>query len=149
MKGYKATYNGKCKGQLYEVGQTYSIDSILIMCQNGFHFCNKLEDVFDYYPPKHDIKVFEVEALGKTITDENKSVTNKIKIIRELSNKELKKHFILDKNNNIIYFKNNDRYEYWQEYDQNNNVIHYKSNSGYEYWQEFDQNNNLINKRYK
>ncbi len=43
MKGFKATnINGKCRGQLFKVGKTYEVIRDLVLCINGFHFCEKL-----------------------------------------------------------------------------------------------------------
>ncbi len=49
-----------------------------------------------------------------------------------------------DKNNNLVYFKDNTGYEYWGEFDENNNQIHFKNNIGFENWYKFDKNNNFI-----
>ena len=57
----------------------------VIMCRRGFHFCKKATDCFEYYPFDPNNKVAEVEALGDVETEGNKSCTNKIHIIRELS----------------------------------------------------------------
>ena len=39
-----------------------------------------------------------------------------------------------DENGNLIYYKNNIGYEYWQEFDKNNNCIHSKDSRGNEYF---------------
>jgi len=57
-----------------------------------------------------------------------------------MSNKEIKEY---DKNNNLIYFKNQNGSEFWQEYDENNNCIHYKDSYG-EYWYKYDKDNKRI-----
>ena len=94
MKGYKAfniTKNGK-KCLEYNFGQKkiHEIEGELEVCENGFHFCEKLEDVFDYYDfDKNNVIVHEIEALGEVLKEDNKSVTNKLKIGRKLSNKEV------------------------------------------------------------
>ena len=51
-------------------------------------------------------------------------------------------------NGNIIYYKNSNGYEYWQEFDSNNNMIHYKNSIGCEqhYPTEYYSNGQL--KRY-
>ena len=54
---------------------------------------------------------------------------------------EIKKY---DENNNLIYFKLSNNYEYWGEYDENNNYIYSRNSWGYEFWREYDKNNNLI-----
>ncbi len=49
MKGYKASYNQKCLGFHFEVGKTYEIEGELEICENGFHFCESVQDTLDYY----------------------------------------------------------------------------------------------------
>lgn len=89
MKGYKAfNYDFTCRNFQYEVGKTYEIEGELKICENGFHFCEELEDVFRYYDFIPTTRVAEVEILGNVITDFNKSCTDKIKIVRELSLRE-------------------------------------------------------------
>jgi hypothetical protein len=86
MKGYKVTNSDyTCRGVKFEVGQTYTIDAAPIMCERGYHFCEKVADCFKYYlfDPKN--KVFEVEAVGDVVKGEDKHVTNKLLIVRELT----------------------------------------------------------------
>ena len=146
MKAYKASYKGKCRELTYEVGKTFSIDKFEL-CKHGFHFCENMNDVIKYYPYNNDFVLFEVEALGQIITEGNKSVTNKLKIIRIVPKEEYTFELPLheyDQNNNLIHYKDPNGNEEWKEFDQNNNLIHYKYSNGYEYWNEYDQNNNLI-----
>jgi len=151
MIGYKATYNGKCKNILYEVGQTYILKGELVMCIRGFHFCQDLIDVFRYYPPNKDIKVFKVEALGNIETEYNKSVTDKIKILEEVDLSNLiverngeKKYF--DDKGNLI--KQECSSGYWEkfEYDSNNNRIKEVNANGFLIEWKYDENSNLIRK---
>ena len=58
-----------------------------------------------------------------------------------MSNKEIKEY---DKNNNLIYFKNQNGSEFWQEYDEKGNLIYFKSSTGFEQWYKYDENNNKI-----
>lgn len=53
------------------------------------HFCTNLADCFNYYyfDPKN--KVAEVVALGDVDSEDNKSCTNKLQIVRELSWEEV------------------------------------------------------------
>ena len=87
MKGYKATYNMKCLDLTYEVGKTYSIDKLEI-CSHGFHFCQEMKDVINYYQPTEDFVLLEVEVLGKIQTQDNKSATDKLKVIRVVLREE-------------------------------------------------------------
>ena len=84
VKGYKAMApDMTCRGFQYEVGKTYELDGPLKMCVRGFHFCERMPDVFGYYDVR-DCIVFEVEALGMVVTDGDKSVTDRIRIVRRL-----------------------------------------------------------------
>ena len=86
MKGYKVfNSDWTCRGFQYEVGKTYEHEGKISPCNSGFHFCKRAVDCFNYYPFNSDNRVAEVKALGEIKTDGDKSVTNKIKIIRELS----------------------------------------------------------------
>ena len=89
MKGFKATdKDGKCRGELVEVGKTYKTDSLAI-CKSGYHFCANLLDVYNYYSKEGSTRIFEVEALGKVVTENDKSATDNLKVIRELPTKEI------------------------------------------------------------
>ena len=86
MKGYKVfNSDWTCRGFQYKVGKTYEHEGEISPCNSGFHFCKRAVDCFNYYPFNSDNRVAEVKALGEIKTDGDKSVTNKIKIIRELS----------------------------------------------------------------
>lgn len=88
-KGYKAmNSNMKCRDFQFKVGKTYSTDSLL-MCSSGFHFCENILDVYNYYEKSSDTVVCEVEALGQVLKEGDKSCTDKIKIVKQLTEKEL------------------------------------------------------------
>lgn len=90
MKGYKVfNHDWTCRGFQYEVGKTFEIDGEIGICNRGFHFCKSANKCFNYYSFDSRNKVAEVEAIGFIITDEDKSVTNKIRIVREISWAEL------------------------------------------------------------
>ena len=92
MKGYKAfNQDLTCRNFQYEVGKTYTYDGEIEVCKRGFHFCRRLVDCFRYYDfhtagGGHP-RICEVEALGKVLDDEDgrKSVTDRIRIVRELT----------------------------------------------------------------
>ena len=88
VKGYKGfDENLCCRGFQYKVGKTYEINGTLKMCDNGFHFCKKLSNVNEFYSfSNENYRYCEVEAVGQVIDDEDgkKSVTDKIKIVREI-----------------------------------------------------------------
>ncbi len=86
MKGYKVTNpDSTCRGHLFEVDKEYKVKGELSICNNGFHFCEKATSCFEYYSFDPKNRVFEVEALGKTQTEGDKTATDHIKIIRELT----------------------------------------------------------------
>ena len=85
VHGYKGfTHDMTCRGFQYEPGKTYEMDGVIEPCERGFHFCRKMADVFNYYDEK-GCRYAEVEAVGKVVEYGDKSVTNKIRIIRELT----------------------------------------------------------------
>ena len=90
MRGYKLMESDMtCRGFQYEVGKEYILEDELQICRYGFHFCENPFNCLGYYDNiKGDKRLFLVEALGEIITEGNKSVTNKIKIIEEISNIE-------------------------------------------------------------
>ena len=81
MIAYKATYNYKCRNQTYKVGKTYTSDKLKI-CFYGMHYCDNMEDTLNYYDTTKDFTLLEVEILGDVETKGNKSVTNKLKVLR-------------------------------------------------------------------
>lgn len=90
IKGYKVfNSDWTCKGFQYEVGKTFKCDGNIESCGKGFHFCQKASDCFNYYRFDSNKKVAEVEAVGLVETQNDKSVTNEIKIIREIEWAEL------------------------------------------------------------
>ena len=86
MKGYKVfNPDWTCRGFQYEVGKEYRHEGEIGLCKSGFHFCERLVDCFNYYKFDPKNKVAEIEAFGYTMSNKDKSVTNGIKIIKELS----------------------------------------------------------------
>ena len=90
IKGYKVfNPDWTCRGFQYKVGETFVHNGNIKMCGKGFHFCRKASDCFNYYAFNSNNKVAEVEAVGLVETREDKSVTDKIKIVREIKWQEL------------------------------------------------------------
>jgi hypothetical protein len=90
VKGYKVfNLDWTCQGFRYEVGKTYEITGELRICSNGFHFCKKASDCFNYYSFNPNNKVAEVIAHGNIIEGGIKCCTNKIEIVREIPWQEL------------------------------------------------------------
>ena len=83
------TCNPNGKPFQYVVGGTYEEDVKPMVCDRGFHFCEKAADCFNYYQFNPENKVAEVLALGEVDTDGTKSCTNKIQIVREIPWAEL------------------------------------------------------------
>ena len=90
VKGYKV-FNPywTCRCFQFEVGKTYEEDVKPMVCDRGFHFCEKAADCFNYYDFNSENKVAEVIALGEVDSDGVKSCTNKIQIVREVPWDEL------------------------------------------------------------
>jgi len=94
VKGFKVfnpdwTCNPNGKPFQYEVGGIYEEDVKPMVCDRGFHFCEKAADCFNYYRFNPENKVAEVIALGEVDSDGTKSCTNKIQIVREIPWQEL------------------------------------------------------------
>jgi hypothetical protein len=90
VKGFKVfNPDWTCRDFKYEVGQTYETDNKISLCSHGFHFCQRAVDCFNHYGFNPANKVAEVDAIGKVENGNNKSVTNKIKIVREIPWSEL------------------------------------------------------------
>lgn len=87
MKGYKAfDADFQCRGYQFLPNETFVIQGPPEMCERGFHFCERPVDVVKYYDWLRDdtIRFAEIEAVGEVLTDTTKSVTNKIRIVREI-----------------------------------------------------------------
>ena len=85
IKGYKVfNPDWTCRGFQFEVGKTYKHDGDIGLCKAGFHFCRKASACFNYYDFNKNNHVAEVEAIGKVETENDKSVTDEIVIIREI-----------------------------------------------------------------
>ena len=67
-----------CPGKFEEEGG-------LNVCGHGMHFCQIAADCFNYYSFDSSNKVAEVIAYGDVRTDGNKSCTDKLEIVREIT----------------------------------------------------------------
>lgn len=66
VTGYKGTdKNMKCRDYQYEMHKQHDMpeDESVKMCASGFHFCDKLIDVYRYYDRGNGNRFFEVKAL--------------------------------------------------------------------------------------
>ena len=153
--GYKGTYDFKCRDQFYEVDSEYKINNIL-MCHKGFHFCEKMGDVNNYYfLKKPNFIMLEVEALGKVLTDRGKSVTDHIKILRVIPKEEYlgkqecyNGYKTFDSNGRVIREETSDGSWTTWEYDSNGNKVREENSNGYWVTWEYDSNGNLIRTEY-
>ncbi|WP_199854229.1 pentapeptide repeat-containing protein [Clostridioides difficile] len=90
IEGYKVfNPDWTCRNFKYEVGKTYEHDGDIEVCEAGFHFCQKAINCFNYYSFDNKNKVAKIEAIGLIKTDGDKSVTNKITIVKEIEWEEL------------------------------------------------------------
>ena len=90
IKGYKVfNPDWTCRGFQYEVGKTFKHEGNIKICGSGFHFCKKASDCFSYYSFDSNNKVAEVIAKGHVETKGDKSVTDEIAIVREVTWTEL------------------------------------------------------------
>ncbi|MCM1119343.1 MAG: hypothetical protein NC543_08285 [bacterium] len=86
VKGYKVfNKDWTCRGFQYTCPGVFEEDVKPMVCDRGFHFCEKLSDCFEYYRFNPENKVAEVIALGEVDSDGKKSCTNKIQIVREIT----------------------------------------------------------------
>lgn len=97
-KGFDAEL--KCRGVQFQIGFVYEKQSnkeVLKTCtDDGYHYCNNLEDVFRHYSRGGINRFCLIEVLGKFTDDpDGKSITNSFKIIRELSAEDWR---LFDKN---------------------------------------------------
>ena len=92
MRGYKAFETDlTCRGFRYEIGKTYEHTGEIEVCKAGFHFCATIADCYDYYPKKKTTRICEVEASGTVKAEGNKYVTNKITVIAEVTDENVKR----------------------------------------------------------
>lgn len=110
MIGYKGTNeNMECRNTQYELGATYYIDKennvikaeenlILIkgapkdlkLCSSQvIHYCNKLEDCYNYYSLNETNRFFKVEIIGQVVEQGDKAGTTALKFLEEVDTKPL------------------------------------------------------------
>jgi hypothetical protein len=90
--GYKITDSEmKCRGYQYEINKRLKEKGKLSICNNGFHFCEKVNHCFNYYDFDRNNRVFEIKAFGEIETDGDKSCCLEIELVRELTWEEVLK----------------------------------------------------------
>lgn len=105
VRGYKVfNSDWTCRGKQYTCPGKFEEDVKLLICSRGIHFCKKAVDCFNYYDFNPDFHVAEVVAYGRVVERDDKCVTDKLEIVREIS-----WHEVLDltnTGNNCTGFKN-------------------------------------------
>ena len=102
-----------CRGMQFEIGKTYDTgakdDEIRLCSDTVFHYCDSIQKVHNYYScaPDSQNRFCEIEVLGAEISDESKSGTNKINIIREITGDELSTLLGLNNGNAGIFNSGN------------------------------------------
>ncbi len=105
-----------CQGMQYKIGSTYHVDGDIALCRNGLHFCKNLSDVMNYYDRDYGSRYFEIVAKEPIISDDKKSVTAELRVIRELTDIEV----------NRAVYGDSDGYGYGYDYG-------YSDGNGYGY----------------
>ena len=88
IKGFDS--NLQCRGFQYKVGETYTTDQNIKLCENGFHAIAEDQSplsVFSYYPPATDGKpsrYCEVEADGEIKSDGDKICCSQLTVGAEI-----------------------------------------------------------------
>ncbi len=97
-KGFNFNFSSKCGNPpiIYEKNKIYHDNNSLKMCKNGFHFCVSLPQIMKYYHIMDNKKYryCEIEydsREGNVIHENDKSVTSSIRIVRELTEKQIRK----------------------------------------------------------
>ena len=90
IKGFNSDLT--CRGYQFEVGKEYRIehDEPVELCSaTVFHFCDSLEKVSRFYDVRHGCRYCVIEALGEVVSDGEKSGSDHIRIVRELTQEEV------------------------------------------------------------
>jgi hypothetical protein len=132
----KIAYKGfdkdlKCRGEQFQVGEIYSKNvevKIPKLCtSDGYHYCNKLEDVYNYYSEKEDNRFCEIQVLGAFTDGGDKSTTTTFKILRELTKHDLMK---INLGKNTEKRENNLQLEILQEIQERYPMFHVGGSAG-------------------
>ena len=92
VRGYKVFKSDwTCKEKQYSCPGIFEEEVDLKVCKQGMHFCQEIADCFSYYRFNSENHVAEVVAYGDVVTEGDKSCTNKLEIVRELSWEEVLK----------------------------------------------------------
>jgi len=95
FKGLKRNINGtlECRGFIYEPNKKYTFDGEIELCEQGFHACRELSDVWAYYPNNGKNVYWEVECKGeiKERDGYSKLVCSEIILLREVDTSNVAK----------------------------------------------------------
>jgi hypothetical protein len=133
----KIAYKGfdkdlKCRGEQFQVGEIYSKNVELktpkLCTGDGYHYCNKLEDVYNHYTNKYGENRFcEIQVLGAFTDDADKSITTSFKILRELTKQDL---MLADLEKNTERMEQNLQLEILQEIQERYPMFHVGGSAG-------------------
>lgn len=76
----------------YEVGKTYVLKGVPMLCERGFHFCTSPLAVFEYYAPTERfaiVKADEDDVIYDTCNNSHKAVARRITIVKEITLDEI------------------------------------------------------------
>ena len=158
----------------YKEGQTYIYQDDIEIGQKGFHYVTNIIDLYhSCFIFNENFVIFEVEILGRFKTEGYRSVTNKLKIIRILSKREIqiisKNKIEFDKKGNLIRFEDsngnwsicefNDNRDFikhihsdgrWQswKYDSKDRWIEYKTFKGDKITNKYNNKDQLVEKKF-
>lgn len=96
MKGYKALSKDMKavygNGMQFDLGKEYTVTGKVLICKNGFHFCKNMEYLNCGYRIRNS-RIFEVEAHGDIRFGRKVYVAESIRLVRELTEKEISDYF--------------------------------------------------------
>jgi len=83
INGFKATNKDMtCRDFQFELGKTFKHNGKIIPCASGFHFCQNIESIQEYY--NADCRIFEVVSGENSIEHYDKTVTDQITFLKEI-----------------------------------------------------------------
>jgi hypothetical protein len=112
---------------------------------SGFHFCEKVDEVLRYYDIEDkEFVLFEINAIGDVESENDKSCTNKIEIVRIIPKSEYNSLFQTTTfefydDGSVKNYKSADRDVH---YHQNGRISYVRNISGYDY--KYDENGHCI-----
>lgn len=100
-KGFTRVNNEllRCRDSYFNMNQIYEtewVDKQPRLCSSdGYHYCDKIIDLFTWYPYCKENAFCEIEVLGEVdapvMSYQNKRITTSFRIIRELTEEEINK----------------------------------------------------------